>query len=111
MTDASENNGKRIKKISFLMASEKERDLQILKILFAIIIKSTFLKIQRRAWKPYILITIIYGKMAMLAETELLKRSSDSINSLDIRKRFASISKNTIYANDAILEDINSIII
>jgi hypothetical protein len=54
---------------------------------------------------------MIYSKIAMLAETESLKRSSDSTNNLDICKRFANISKNAIYANDAILEGINPIII
>jgi hypothetical protein len=72
-------------------------------------IKFTFLKIQRYVWRSYVLITIIYGKIVILAEIELLKRSSDSINDLDIRKRFANISKDAIYINDAILESINSI--
>jgi hypothetical protein len=49
--------------------------------------------------------------MAILAETELLKRSSDSTDNLNIYKRFANISKGAIYINDAILEDINFIII
>jgi hypothetical protein len=48
--------------------------------------------------------------MAILIETELLKRSSDFINNLNICKKFANISKNTIYINDAILEDINFMI-
>jgi hypothetical protein len=74
-------------------------------------IKSTSLKIQRRVWRFYVLITIIYDKIIILVEIELLKRSSDSINGLDIRKRFASISKDTIYANDAIFEGINPMII
>jgi hypothetical protein len=48
-----------------------------------------------------------YGKVAILAEIELLKRSSDFINDLDIRKRFANISKNIIYFYDISFEDIN----
>jgi hypothetical protein len=74
-------------------------------------IESTFLKIQRYVWKSYVLITITYGKIAILIEIELLKRSSDSINGLNIRKKFANISKNIIYANNVILESINPIII
>jgi hypothetical protein len=54
---------------------------------------------------------MIYGKMIILIEIELLKRSSDFIDSLNIYKRFASISKGAIYINDAILEGINFIII
>jgi hypothetical protein len=49
--------------------------------------------------------------MAILIETELLKRSSDSINNLNIYKKFASISKDMIYTNDVILENINFMII
>jgi hypothetical protein len=49
--------------------------------------------------------------MVILIEIELLKWSSDFINDLDIRKRFASISKDSIYANDVIFEDTNPIII
>jgi hypothetical protein len=54
---------------------------------------------------------IIHGKIAILTEIELLKPSSDSIDDLDIHKKFANISKNAIYTNDAILENINFIII
>jgi hypothetical protein len=43
----------------------------------------------------------------MLTEIESLKRSSDSINDLDIYKRFANISKDAIYVNDVIFENIN----
>jgi hypothetical protein len=74
-------------------------------------IEFTFLKIQRHVWKFYVLITIIYSKIAILIEIELLKRSSDFIDNLDIRKRFANISKSAIYANDAIFENINSTVI
>jgi hypothetical protein len=49
--------------------------------------------------------------MIILIETELLKRSSDFINNLDIRKKFANISKDTIYINDIIFENINFTII
>jgi hypothetical protein len=50
------------------------------------------------------------GKIAILAETEPLKRSSDFTDNLNIRKKFASISKDAIYTNDAILEGTNPII-
>jgi hypothetical protein len=49
--------------------------------------------------------------MAILIETELLKRSNDFTDNLNIRKRFANISKNAIYINDAILEDIHFMVI
>jgi hypothetical protein len=49
--------------------------------------------------------------MIILIEIELLKRSSDSIGDLNIRKRFVSISKGAIYINDVIFEDINSTVI
>jgi hypothetical protein len=51
------------------------------------------------------------GKIIILTEIEPLKRWSDSINSLNIRKRFANISKNAIYINDVMLENINLTII
>jgi hypothetical protein len=54
---------------------------------------------------------IIYGKIAILAEIELLKRSSDFTDNLNICKKFANISKDAIYANDVILENINFTII
>jgi hypothetical protein len=54
---------------------------------------------------------MIYDKMTILIEIELLKRSSDSIDNLDIHKRFANISKDAIYANDVIFEGINSMVI
>jgi hypothetical protein len=54
---------------------------------------------------------IIYGKMIMLIEIELLKRSNDFINNLNIYEKFVNISKNTIYINDIIFEDINFTVI